>query len=62
VELLNPLLTDEMRAHPAWRCWLKHVELIACALQHKFALTDVKTIDDLVVEHSGLFDQVPNHL
>jgi hypothetical protein len=61
VELLSPLLTDTMRHHPAWRCWLKHAEMFSVAVQHTHTLSDVARLDGLVVEHSQLFDQVPEY-
>ena len=30
--ILEPLLTPSMKAHPAWCCWLKLVELYAVPL------------------------------
>ena len=50
-----------MKAHPAWRSWLKLVELFALVVQHSLALTDIERIDDLVLEHSALFDAVPEY-
>ena len=59
--LLNPLLSPEMRAHPAWKCWLKLVEFFALMFKHELAVSDIETLDDLQLEHSRLFDQVPEY-
>ena len=50
-----------MRRHPAWLCWLKLVELHSVVIQHKLKVSDIERIDDLVVEHSQLFDLVPEY-
>lgn len=34
VDLLRPLLTDEMEAHPAWTHWCKLVQLWTLVVQH----------------------------
>jgi hypothetical protein len=60
-QILNPLLTDAMRRHPAWLCWLKLVELHSVVIQHKLKVSDIERIDDLVLEHSQLFDRVPEY-
>ena len=59
--LLDPLLTDEMRTHPAWRSWLKLVEFFALLFQHEHSLSDIDLLDDLQLEHSRLFDKVPQY-
>ena len=59
--ILEPLLTPSMKAHPAWRCWLKLVELYAVVVQHELKTTDIKRIDDLVLEHSQLFEKVTEY-
>jgi len=61
VELLQPLMTEAMKHTPAWRCWLKHNELFALCVQHSFATSDTARLDGLVVDHSRLFDQVPEY-
>ena len=59
--ILNPLLTNKMRADPAWRSWLKLVELFAYVVQHEIGCADIEVIDDLVLEHSAAFDAVPQY-
>ena len=60
-QILNPLLTDEMRSNPAWLSWLKLVEIFTLVIQHELHVDDIETIDDLVLEHSKLFDNVPEY-
>jgi len=60
-DILNPLLTDEMRSNPAWRSWLKLVELFSLAVLHTLTVDDIQRMDDLVLEHSRLFDLVPEY-
>ena len=50
-----------MKAHPAWASWCKLVELWALVVQHELAPSDVERIDDLVLAHSELFNQVPEY-
>ena len=59
--IIDPLLTDEMRAHPAWASWLKLVELFSKAVLHGLHVDDVARIDDLQLEHSRLFDCVAEY-
>ena len=59
--ILSPLLTEQMKVHPAWLCWLKLVELFALVVQHRLEVADIERIDDLVLEHSALFDAVPEY-
>jgi hypothetical protein len=58
VEVIEPLLTDELRSHPAWLSWLKLVELFTLAIQHELTHADIKRLDDLQIEHNQLFSQV----
>ena len=51
-----------MRAHPAWASWVKLVELYTVVVQHKLEVSDVQLIDDLQVEYTALFDQVPQYV
>jgi hypothetical protein len=44
---------------PSWRSWKKLVEVYASFVQSEFTQEDIERIDDLVVQHSQLFDQVP---
>jgi hypothetical protein len=59
--MIEPLLTDEQRRRPSWLSWKKLVELYVCCVQHEFTLADIKRIDDLVIQHSQLFDMVPRY-
>lgn len=59
--VINPLLTPEMRADPAWKSWLKLVEIFAHVVQHEIPCADIELIDDLVLDHSAAFDQVPEY-
>ena len=61
IEILDPLLTDTMRAHPAWASWVKLVELWSVVVQHTLVAADVERIDELQLQHSALFDQVPEY-
>lgn len=61
LDILDPLLTDEMRQHPAWKCWVTLVDLFALAVQHELHVDDIKRIDDLVLAHSAAFDAVPEY-
>ena len=56
--LLDPLLTPEMRNHPAWASWLKLVELFALVTLHTLHRNQIQEIDKLQLEHSALFDAV----
>ena len=58
IEIIDPLLTDEMRCHPAWASWVALVELWSVVVQHTLAAADVERIDELQLKHSALFDQV----
>ena len=59
--LLAPLLSQEMREHPAWACWLKLIELFSLVVKHKLSKEDIERIDDLQIEHSQRFDAVPEY-
>ena len=50
-----------MRRHPAWLSWLKLVELFSLTVQHSLSVSDIERIDDLQIEHSQLFDRVPEY-
>ena len=60
-QILDPIITDEMRADPAWVCWLKLVELFTLTIQHTLHVNGIKLVDDAVLEHSRLFDNVPEY-
>ena len=51
-----------MLAHPAWSSWCKLVEVYSVAAQHELEVTDIELLDDLVLDHSNLFDQVPEYV
>ena len=38
------------------------VEVYSVAAQHELEVTDIELLDDLVLEHSNLFDQVPEYV
>ena len=61
VAILEPLLTDAMRTHPAWASWVKLVELFSLCIQHELHVDDSKRIDDLQLEYITLFLQVPQY-
>ena len=61
IKIIDPLLNDEIRANPAWISWVKLVELFTHSVQHKMHCDDLELIDDLVLEHSRLFDEVPEY-
>jgi hypothetical protein len=56
--MIEPVLTAEQRQRPSWTCWKKLVELYVACIQHEFTLADIKRVDDLVIQHSQLFDSV----
>jgi hypothetical protein len=60
-QVLEPILTPAMRAHPAWKCWLKLVELYSHVILHKFSVELIVKIDDLQLEYSALYDEVPEY-
>ena len=59
--LLTPLLTAEMRAHPAWRCWVKLVEVHSVFILHELTVSDIERLDDLQLEHAERFANVPDY-
>ena len=60
-QILQPILTAQMMAHPAWASWLKLVELFAYTLQSELQVNDIKVIDTLQLQHSSLFDAVSEY-
>jgi hypothetical protein len=60
-QLIYPLLSEKARTHPAWLCWCKLVEVWTLVVQHEISRADIERLDDLIVEHSTLFDQVPQY-
>ena len=61
VALLTPLLTAEMRAHPAWGCWVKLVEVHSVFILHELTVSDIERLDDLQLEHAERFANVPEY-
>lgn len=61
ITILSDLITDEMKAHPAWASWCKMVQLFSVVIQHKLSASDVERIDDLQLEHARLFNLVPDY-
>ena len=61
VTLVEPLLTEDGRSHPAWKSWLAHRALLAKCLQHAFTQGDVEQVQRLVQEYSDAFDAVPQY-
>ena len=50
-----------MRTHPAWRSWLKLVEFFTVMFQHELSVSDIERLDELQLQHSALFDAVPEY-
>ena len=50
-----------MLAHPAWKSWCKLVQLFGLTCLHELEVTDVHRLDDLILEHSKLFDEVTEY-
>ena len=51
-------------SHPAWQSWCKLAELYTLVVQPELRLSphsDLERMDDLQVEHSALFDAVPEY-
>ena len=61
VDVLDPLLTPSIRAQPFWKCWVVHCQLFALCLQHEVTIAEIHRVDDLQLEHSRLFDLVPEY-
>lgn len=61
ITILSPLLSDDQRQHPAWASWCQLIELFALYVQPSFQISDIERIDDLQLEHSALFDAVPEY-
>ena len=59
--VLEPLLTPEMKAHPAWRSWLCLVRLFGVTVQHSISVADIELVDDLQLQHSAAFDAVAEY-
>lgn len=60
--MLEPILTEPMRAHPAWASWVKLVQLYTLTVQHKLNVSDIQRLDDLQFEHATLFEAVPEYI
>lgn len=50
-----------MQRHPAWLSWLKLVEVFAFVCKPTFETGDIEKLDDLILNHSELFDLVPQY-
>ena len=61
LDLLDDLLTPEMRAHPAWASWTKLVQVYAMAVQPSFTKAQILELDERIVAHSAAFDQVSEY-
>ena len=59
--ILEPLLTPQMKAHPAWRSWLCLVRLFGVTVQHSISVADIELVDDLQLQHSAAFDAVAEY-
>ena len=62
VAILGPLMTEAMMRHPAWASWVKLVELFSFAIQHELPVGYSQRIDDLMLQHSALFDEVDQYV
>ena len=58
---MEPIMTPEMRASPAWASWCKLVELFSRCIQHKFTMEDIKAVDMCQLEYIRLFNKVPEY-
>lgn len=57
--VLDPILTQEMRKHPAWSCWCDLVALFTFLQKREFDVTDIERIDDMQLAYTASFDRVP---
>jgi hypothetical protein len=60
-QLLQPILSPRMIAHPAWASFCKLAEIWTVVVQHSIRVGDIQKLDALIVEHSALFDQVDEY-
>jgi hypothetical protein len=51
-----------MRKDPAWKAWVKLVELYSYVVLHEMDKPTIKKIDDLQFEYTHLYDQVPEYV
>ena len=58
VTLVEPLLTQRGLKHPAWLSWLAHRSVVAKALQHSMAPSEVDDLARLITAHADAFDKV----
>ena len=56
IALLEPLLTQQMREHPAWLSWVTLCALFSKVVKHSLKVTEIEDIDDLQLEHGAAFD------
>tara|TARA_B110000238_G_C16084418_1_gene420943 strand:- start:167 stop:1399 length:1233 start_codon:yes stop_codon:yes gene_type:complete len=61
MQVIGPLLNDVQKSSPAWLSWCALVQLFTLAVQHDFQKEDLERLDDLVLQHSRLFDEVPSY-
>ena len=61
VTVIEPLLTDAGREHPAWKAWLAHRAVVAKAIQHAYVVGDSKELDRLIERHCQLFELVEEY-
>jgi hypothetical protein len=50
-----------MQRSTAWLSWLKLVEVFATVCKPTMDIEDIERIDDLCLQHSRLFDKVPQY-
>ena len=53
--LVGPLLSDEVKATPAWQSWVAHVHLLELALRHDLSMDDAAELDRRVQVHHKKF-------
>ena len=61
VAILEPLLTQEMKEHPAWLSWVALCALFSKVCKHELKVSEIEAIDDLQLQHSAAFDAVPEY-
>ena len=61
VAILEPLLSQEMKEHPAWLSWVTLCALFSKVVKHSLKVSEIEEIDDLQLQHSAAFDAVPEY-
>ena len=61
VEILEPLLTEKMKAHAAWRSWVMLVALFAKVIKHELEVKEIEEMDDLQLAYVAAFNAVPEY-